>query len=619
MAAENDPLETLRARLYAPQPVGTVTPERLSHKDASSTTAWTPPPPPVIKPARPKLPLSLWFLIGAGAFFAVAGIIAAVFIILGGRSVSTAHVLIDVQGPTSIASGDTVPILITIKNNNPVPMNAATITVNLPSGTRNPDNVDQSLDQYSDSLGDIAPGTEVQHTVRAVMFGAQNQALTIPIHIEYRTTGSNAVSVKDQNYGVTVTTSPISVNISGLTQVTSGQPVTLRVSVHSNATTPLANISLLGAYPPGFVPTSATPAPTSDSYFALGTFAPGEEKIVTVTGTLTGIEGDQRVFHFTAGTAKDDGTPALGTSYTDASAIVAVAKPLLGLTVSLNRGDASPVTVPAGQPVQGTVSWLNSLTSAVSNAQVTVKFGGSAFDPSSVVAQTGFYRSSDSTIVFDKSSNPGLALLQPNDSGAGSFSFTPKSGVHSPTVTLLFTVTGTRANANGDMLTSTVTRTVQVGTDVTLTSKIEHATGPIANTGPIPPTPNQETTYTVVLGAANSINSVSGAVVTTTLPSYVRFTGSTDAGDTPITYDDSTRTVTWNLNTLAASASKQASFQVAVLPSTAQKGTSPIVIPTQTLTATDQFTRTKVTVSADALTTQTPADPGYVAQKGVVN
>ncbi|MDB5265320.1 MAG: hypothetical protein JWM39_33 [Parcubacteria group bacterium] len=599
MAVGNDPLDTLRARLYAPKPTQTVTPEVLSQGRPASTGAWTPPPPPIIKPARTKLPLSLWFLIGAGAFFAIAGIIAALFIVFGGRSVSASNVTIDVQGPTTIASGDTVPILISIKNNNPVPMNAATITVNLPDGTRNADNTDQALDQYSDTLGDIAPGTEVQRTVRAVLFGAENQALTIPIHVEYHTTGSNATTMKDQNYILTVTTSPVSVGVTGVTQVTSGQPVTLRVSVRSNATTALSNISLLAQYPFGFVATNATPAATSGSYFALGTFAPGEEKIVTVTGTLTGSEGDQQVFHFTAGTAKSDGSAALGLSYMSSDAIVAIAKPLLGLTVALNRASDDPVTVPAGQPVQGTVSWLNSLTDPVANAQVSVTFSGTAFDPNTVVAQNGFYRSSDNTIVFDKDSNPNLALLQPNDSGTGAFSFTPRSGVRNPTVILNFMVTGTRGGTTGGTLTSTATRTVKIGTDVSLSSKIQHATGPT------PPTPNTPTTYTVTLNAVNSINSVGGVIVTTILPSYVTFTGQVSGSQTPITYDDSSRTVSWAIGDLASGANASATFNVSLLPSVSQKGTSPIVIPTQTLTGTDRFTQAQVTASADALVSDT--------------
>jgi hypothetical protein len=594
MANEGDPLETLRARLYANKPVETVEPEALSSQQTPHAAAWAPPPPPVIKKARPKLPPSLWFLIGAAAFFIVAGTIAALFILFGGRNVSPTHVRIDVQGPTTISSGDTVPLLITIKNDNPVPMNAASITVNLPDGTRNADNVNQALDQYSDALGDIAPGAQVQRTVRAVLFGAENQQLTIPIHVEYHVTGSNATSVKDQNYSVTVATSPISVNVTSVAQVASGQPVTLRVSVRSNASTPVNNVALKAEYPFGFVPITASPSPTSGSYFVLGTFSPGEEKTITVTGTLTGTEGDQRVFHFTAGTAKDDGSAALNLSYMTGDAIVAIAKPLLGLTISLNRENDATVTVPPGQSVQGSASWINSLSEAVSNAQVTVKFSGNAFDPNTVVAGNGYYRSSDATIVFDKDSNPSLALLQPNDTGSGVFSFTPKSGVRNPAVTLNFTVSGTRTNGSGT-ITSTATRTVKIGTGLSLSSKIQRAGGAL-------PTPDKETLYTVQLNAANSINSVSGAVVKATLPAYVRFTGQISAGDTAVTYDESTRTVTWNIGTLAAGASKQASFQVALLPSVSQEGTSPIVIPTQTLTGADQFTQAQVTATADALT-----------------
>ena len=614
---EKSPLDTLRARLYAPKPVDTVAPNTLSRGRVQGASAWTPPPPPVIKPARQKLPPSLWFLIVAAGFFVIAGIVAAVLLIFGGRSVSTAHVRIDVQGPTTIASGDTVPILISIQNDNPVAMTNASLTVDLPDGTRDPDSIDQPLDQYSDSLGDIEAGGRAERTVRAALFGAENQQLVIPIRLEYHTPGSNATSVKEQEYTVTVTTSPVSVNVSSVREVASGQQVTVRVAVRSNAATALQNISLQGEYPFGFIASAANPQPASGAYFALGSFAPGEEKIVTVTGTLTGSEGDERVFRFTTGTAKDDGSAALGVSYMTNQASVAIAKPFLGVTVALNREGADVVTVPEGQSVQGSVSWKNSLPTPVANAQVSVAFSGNAFDPKTVVAANGFYRSNDATIIFDKNSNPGLALLQANDSGAGTFSFTPRSEVRNPTVTITIRVTGTRAGGGGT-LTSSVTRTVKVGTGLALTSKILHSGGTISNTGPIPPVADQETTYTVVLSAKNSLNSVGGAVVTATLPAYVRYTGKTSAGDTAITYDDSNRMISWNIGDLAPGANKTASFQVALLPSIAQKGTSPIVIPTQTLTGTDRFTQAPVMASADALTTQTPSDPNYSSDKGVI-
>lgn len=617
--ADTSPLDSLRARLYAPKPVTTVTPESLPEGHAQQATAWAPPPPPVIKPAKKKLPFAVLFLIGAVAFFVLAGIAAALLFFFGGRSISTDHVSIDIQAPTTIASGDTVPLLISIQNDNPAPMTGASITVDFPDGTRSADNVDQPFDSYTDSLGDIAPGEHAERTVRAVFFGAENQSITIPVRLEYHTPGSNATSLKKKDYVMTITTSPVSVNVSSVGEVASGQSVTVQVRVRSNAATQLQNIGLFGEYPPGFLLTNSNPAPTNGTYFLIGTLKPGEERLVTFNGTLSGVSGDQRVFRFTTGTAKDDGTPQLGTSYMSNQTAVTIAKPLLGVTVSLNRENADTVTVPEGQTVPASITWMNSMTSPVSNAQVTVKFSGNAFDPSRVTAQGGFYRSSDSTIVFTKDTNPGLALLQPNDSGTGAFSFTPKTEVRNPTVNLTITVSGTRAGSGAATpVSSTITRTVSVGTQLALSSKITHMNSPIPNTGPWPPVADQETTYTIQLNAKNSLNSVGGAVATMVLPSYVRYTGKTSSGDTAITYDESTRTVTWSIGDIVPGTPETAAFQVALLPSVSQKGTSPIVLPPQKLTGTDRFTRMQVSATADALTTQTPGDTGYTADKGVV-
>lgn len=615
--ADNSPLDSLRARLYAPKPVSTVTPDALADGHTETASVWTPPPAPIIKPRRKKIPFAVLFLSCALGFFVLAGIIAALLLIYGGRSISTDHVNIDIQAPTTIASGDTVPLLISIQNDNPAAMTDTSITVGFPSGTRSADNVDQPLDTYTDTLGEIGAGEHAERTVRAVFFGSENQSVTIPVRLEYHTPGSNATSLKTTKYVMTITTSPVSVNVSSVREVASGQSVTVQVRVRSNASTPLKNIALSGSYPPGFIPTSANPAPSVGSYFLIGALAPGEERLVTVTGTLAGVPGDERVFRFTTGVAKDDGTPTLDTSYMTNQASVAVAKPLLGATVTLNRESADTITVPAGQSVVGAVTWLNSMTEPVSNAQVTVRFSGNGFDPSTVFAQSGFYRSSDATVIYTKDTNPGLALLQPNDSGTGTFSFTPKTGTRNPTVNLAITVSGTRAGSAGTQVSSTVTRTVSVGTQLAFSSKVLHASGPIKNTGPWPPVADQETTYTVQYTANNSLNTVGGAVATVVLPTYVRYTGEATGGSTAITYDESTRTVTWSIGDLVPGTLQTTAFQVALLPSVSQKGTSPILLPIQTLSGTDRFTKAQVSATANALTTQT-SDPSYTSDKGTV-
>jgi hypothetical protein len=278
MAQEGDPLETLRSRLYATQPTNAVVPEHLVQGAAQSTAAWTPAPQPIIKPHKKHMSLAVWFLIIGAVFFVVAGTAAGLLLAFGGRTVSTTHVTLDVQGPTTIASGDTVPILISVKNDNPVAITGGTMTVTFPDGTHNPDAIDKPLSSYSDSIGDIQPGGHIERTVRAALFGAQNQVIMVPIKIEYHTPGSNATSVKQAQYSVTVTTSPVSVNVSSVSEVASGQSVTVQVRVRSNAVAPLQKIALIGEYPPGFIVTKTDPVPTKGSYFLVGTLAPGQER-----------------------------------------------------------------------------------------------------------------------------------------------------------------------------------------------------------------------------------------------------------------------------------------------------------------------------------------------------
>lgn len=595
------PLETLRRRLYATKSIDDVAASSLRTKGQGRSFGWKAPSSSPATLEKGSMPFATKFLIVAIAFFILAGAGAAALLIFGGRSISTTHVNVLVQGPPTIASGDTVALVVSVQNDNPIAIKNTTVTVDLPEGTRSPEDPTQPFPHYTDTLGDIPSGATASRTVRAVLFGAENQAIQIPVHLQYQTEGSNATSVKEGSYTLTVTTSPLSVNVSTVGETASGQPLSVTVAVRSNAATALDNVGVVGEYPFGFTFTSANPAPTSGSFFSLGTFAPGETKNITVSGTLAGQEKDQRVFRFTAGTIKSDGSPALGLSYTSNQASVGITKPFLGILLTVNRQSDDTVVVPAGTPLAALLSWSNSLTTPVNDAQVSVRFGGTAFNPSSVSTQNGFYNSTNSTLLFSKDTNPGLASLQPNDSGAGSFAVTPKSGVRNPNITMAITVSGKRAGTGGGIISATINRTVLISTNASLSSQVVRTNSPFSNTGPYPPQADTETTYTVQLSAASSINTIGGATVSMKLPAYARYTGQTNASGTAIAYDETTRTVTWTIGDLVPGSPKQGSFQVALLPSASQKGTSPVLVEAQTLTGTDRFTKTSVSGTAPAL------------------
>lgn len=620
-------LERLRQKLYAPEAPQSFPEPTLSRTPAPATEnaeGWVPPAPEVLT-KKPRVSWAAIFLGVAMLFFVLAVASAAYFLVFGGRSVSTDRISIVSDGPTSISSGDEVTILISIENRNPVTIMSTTLSAEFPDTARSPDNEEQPFTHFEDTVGDILPGETGTRSLRVLLYGSEGERVVVPIRFEYRIEGSNAVFVKEAEYEVQITSSPISVRAEAVSEAAVGQPLTFAVTVRSNAEESLENVAVFAQYPFGF-----TAKRGEGPVFPVGSLAPGEERTVTVTGTLTGENNDERVFRFTGGIRRGEETSVLAISYSTAIASVTLAKPFLSASLSLNRDSSNMPVIEAGAAVQGIVSWVNTLATPVLDGQVTVKLSGAALDTTSVSAYGGFYRSSDTSIVYSRETDNGLGNLAPGATGNGTFNFRTKSAatlasMKNPTIIATISVAGRRVGESNvpENISSSVTRTIKIGTDLALAAKSLYSTGPFKNTGPWPPVADQETTYTIDLSLTNTVNSVADGVVSGVLPSYVRYVGATSPADGSVSYSSATRIVTWRAGEVAAGAgfgqsARSAAFQVALLPSASQRGTSPVLMSSVKVTGTDRFTQKAITLTRPEITTQTLSDPGYVQGKGEV-
>lgn len=621
-------LERLRQRLYAPRDPAQEAPPPLPAAPVTApppvpgaAPVWTPPPPP---PAKKRLSLPILFLILASVFFVVAVAAASYFLIFGTRAVSPERVVVAIDGDTAIRSGDPVTLLISVRNENPVPLRATSIVAMFPETARRGDAITEPYPRYEDTMGEIEPGATATRSVQVALFGAEQEQIVIPVRFEYRIDGSEAVFVREAEYTATITSSPLTVRAEAVSQISVGQPLTFSVTVRSHASSPVEHVAVQADYPFGF-----TPAAGQGSVFVVGTLAPGEERALTVSGTLTGEDADERVFRFSAGTRAGEDGP-LQVTYATALAPVTLAKPFLLPALSFERDATSRPVIRAGEPVQVSVSWLNALPTPLLDGRVEVKLEGDALDPVSVSAYGGFYRSSDRTVIYSRETFSGLANLAPGATGSGTFSFRTKPaasliGTRNPSLTATVSVSARRVGEGNvpEQVPGAIVRTIRIGTDLTLTASGLYSAGPFKNTGPWPPVPDQETTYTVDLSLANSVNSVADAVVSGTLPSYVRFTGATSPADGSISYNAATRTVSWRAGDVAPGAghagpARTGAFQVALLPSVSQRGTSPILMSSIRVTGFDRFTEKPVELTHPEVTTRIVTDPAFVQGKGEV-
>lgn len=616
-------LEKARERLYSREQEPEHEDESLASAKRTLPHGWGDEPlAPRRKPLHPHVKMAGYFFIGAFLFFLLALAAAGYFFYLGGNAVSVNNVQVDIQGPTSIAGGDTVPLSIAVTNKNSVAISNATIDIAFPPGTRNADNLYVDYPRYTENLGTIDSGQTATRSLKVVLFGSAGNTFNLPVTLSYGTEGSNATFEKKSSYGISISSTPLSVSVDSLTETVSGQPMTINLTVRNNATTAIHDVVLSGQFPFGFQPTDSS-VPLTGSSFLLGTLAPGAVKQIKLTGVLTGQDGDQRVFHFSVGTAKNATDPTIAVTYMTQESTVSIALPFIQTKLSVNGNSSDNVVVAPGSSQSVSLSYLNTLATSISNAQVSVAISGSAVDYGSITSSDGFYDSANHTIVFSSDTDPALSSLAPGASGIGSFSFKtlPAGSVsYDPSITFTISVSGTRIGQTNvpEQVTASAKKTVKVQTAVALSARSLHRSGPFTNTGPIPPAANTPTTYTIEWNAKNTGSAVAGGTVTATIPStYVTYLGNT-SGTGTISYDNITHTVTWNVGDLPQGSTATADFQVSVTPSITQKGSAPNLTSDASFSGYDRYAGVQVSASAPAVSTQTLTDPGYTPQDAIV-
>ena len=304
---------------------------------------------------------------------------------------------------------------------------------------------------------------------------------------------------------------------------------------------------------------------------------------------------------------------------------IAVERPSVGLDITFN-GENDPVYVaPAAQTVNASIKYQSNLPDKLLNPRLEARFSGNALNESSVTAYTnGFYNSGTDRVTWGLVNQEGATTLSPGDQGQVLFSFASLPDVtgKSREITIDFYLTGQPVGST-NTITVHETRTVKIASQVTLTSKVLHSTGPFKNSGPIPPQVEKETTYSVLWSVGNTQNAITDAKVTAHLGSAVKWVNSYSVNPEEISYDEGTNIVTWNLGTLNSGVGfstpeRQVAFEVALTPSLSQVGLTPTLANSVLFTGFETVAQKTINLSSPALTTAMPSDPAFIQGDDIV-
>lgn len=571
------------------------------------------------------------FFIGSLIFAVVAGLVVLVTFFTGGNSVSNANIDVRVTGNSFAAGGEELPLQIDIVNKNATALELADLFVEYDKGGDAAGGAARVRTLYS--LKSIGAGKTVSKNIFVILYGEEGGTKSVDFTLQYRIQGSNAIFIKKSSFPVTISSAPVALSVDAPETITPNQNLKYTVKVVSNAKTPVVGMLLHINYPSGFKFSSAAPAPTSlDNTWFLGDMAPGAERSVEINGTVYGQDGEDRAFNISVGAAAAGDKSKIGLVYNSRQQVVSLVKPFLAANMLINGSSEESVPVPSGGTVNVSVLWQNNMPTQVTDAEIRVALAGNAFDPASVDSTNGFYDSSTNTIVWNKTTAAALGSIEPSDRGTVDFSFKvaplfsgTSSTISKPTISFAVSIKGKQSDQGGSVaqLTASETKKAVVSSDLGFSTQALYASGPFSNTGPVPPRAGEPTTYTVTWTVTNSANALANGAASALLPTYVDWVGVAAPASEKISYDDTTRTIRWNIGQVppgagSSAAARTVSFQVRITPSTSQVGSTPKLVLETAVSARDTFTGETLSMSRPAISTRLDNDPGAPSTSGVV-
>jgi hypothetical protein len=572
---------------------------------------------------KPRISIFKKFFIGSLVFFIGALGFAFYKFSNNDSSVSSDKIDIAVVGSSFVKGGDDLPLQIEIINNNNASLELANLVIEYPKGAE--DSAVDAVRLPRDSIGTIKPGESVVRNIKVKLFGEEKSIRNIKISLEYHPEGSNAIFTKDENYPVTISLAPLSLNVDSPTSTSSNQTISFDVTATLNTSLPEENSILQVTYPNNFIFESAIPVPSlGNSVWDLSSISVGTPLVVKIKGRLIGQDGDEQVFHAYAGVTGKTNQSVVNVVYSSILQKILITKPFLDARILVNGQDQGEYVVSGNEVVDVDISWSNNLSTRITDGEIIVNLSGNVFDRNTVNPRSGFYDSINNQIIWDRNSIPQLSEINPGESGDITFSFKPISlsgtsnFIKEPQVSIKVSIKG-REPLLGSTYNDVNNFSEKI---VKILSNFQIASSAYYSSGSNPPKAETETSYLVTWTLSNSINSITQAEARAMLPIYVKWGGLPAGSNNNLIYNDVTHEVIWKIGSVlpntGITSNREVSFLVSINPSLTQVNSVPQLMKQISLSGKDSFTNTLITSTFGAITTALINDPNYKEGDGRV-
>lgn len=536
----------------------------------------------------------------AALFFVGAFIYAYIHFEKGTNTISPDKIELTVTGPVSVPSGEVSDFYIDITNRNNTELIQADLVVQFPDGTKDPSDTLRNLNNLRIDVGSLKIGETVRKKVSAVFFGEENVKKNIQYSFEFNIADSASIFNKDKVVGVFISGAPVTAKIINVKEITNNQELSFDIEVVSNSKEIVKNIQLKVEYPFGFKLLESNLKPiANDTTWAIGDIEPLGVKTIKIKGVLIGTNNLEKNFRFILGVA-DQKTMQMATVLSTQDQKISIRQPFVSASIALDGITDGIKVVQYEDMLRGSIVFANNLKVPLTDVVVEMRLAGVLIDRQTVKPDSGFYRSGDDTLFWDKATEDVLALVEPGETREVTFNFgivvrrddlvkilrRSSSGV-------TVTIKAKRLNENRvpEEITYGTSRELRLSTDFRLEAFLQH------KDGPKPPQVNQESVFRFTGRITNTANAVKNTVFTAKLPPNATWKNSYSSNlpTKGVSYSAGKREITLTLGEIPAAigldqAPVEFYFDIGFVPTLTERGTYPKLIFSPKIGGVDSFT-----------------------------
>lgn len=540
------------------------------------------------------------------ALFAGA-VMAGYFYLRKDAAFDVKKVVVTIDGPENISSGDEVSFIVTYRNNAGVTLNNSELTFEWPELSVISGGIPSGLVEKYD-FGSIVPSQEKTAMFKGRLYGVRGQDKTVKVKFKYTPENINLAYEGDASANLKIVSTPLALKLTAPSQVVLEKEINMNLEYQNQSDADFIEMAVKIAYPSGFNFISSDPQPSSENnMWEIGTLKGKANGAIKIKGNFSGAQGEMKSIYAEIGRINKDeqfNQYAVGETQTT------IASSALVVFQTVN-GSRDYSTNP-GANLRYKIRYKNTTNQQISNAVILAGIDTAFVDIKSLNIQWGAFDARTNSIIWNSVGVPDLAVLNPKQEGEVSFSinvkpaFLPKvfSDKNFTIASTAKITSSTPAEQLGGLpVEGSDSLEVKINTQFSFHEKAYYKDGVIQNFGPIPPKVDEKTSYAISWQLTNTINDTDGVEVVAFIPPTVEWTGVFSPQDADISYNPDTGQVKWRVPKVFAGAGilmpvQKVDFQLAFTPALVHVGSIINLISEANLITADNFTGMKIERSA---------------------